>query len=121
VPSAENRANQIDRIKRLEKQQPGRLPGENERALQPECKRDQNVSQVTKVKEILQSVLPPVNRHPDQQPESPGNFEPKRQAHARHCIQLQELVCPLNRRREALFAYDLGNLLMSIGVPTMPI
>jgi hypothetical protein len=26
--------------------------------------------------------LPPIHRHPDSEPECPGNFEPERQAHA---------------------------------------
>ena len=89
VPVAEKRADEIDDVERLKKQQPARLPGKNQRAFQPQANSDQNVTQIAKIEKILQAVLAPVDRNPCHHPDRPKNLEPQGQAHARHCIQLR--------------------------------
>jgi hypothetical protein len=89
VPAAEKRADKIDDVKRLKKQQPGGLPGKNHWAFQPQANCDQNVAEIAKIEKILQAVLTPVDRNPRHYRDSPENLEPQRQTHARHCIELK--------------------------------
>ena len=76
-------AHQVDGEQTLEQQQPACLPGEQERALEPERGGDEEIAEITEEKKILRSVLPPVQRDPRNYAYGPDNLEPERDAHER--------------------------------------
>lgn len=81
VAASEECSGQVNRVDSLKEKQAARLPGENERALQPQTDPDEDVPKVTEEKKILQPVLPPVDWNPSDQPDGPENLEPERQPH----------------------------------------
>jgi len=88
--AAKNRPNQIDGIEGLKKQKPTSLPRKKQRTLQPKRRRNEKISQITEVEEVLQPILMPVNRHPSEHPQAPANLKPKRHTHARNCTRPEQ-------------------------------
>lgn len=81
VAAREECSCQVNRVDSLKEEQAARLPGENERALQPQPEADEDVPNVAEEKKVLQPVLPPVDWNPRDQPDGPENLEPERQPH----------------------------------------
>jgi hypothetical protein len=97
---------QVDGVEALEQQQSRRLPGENQRALQPQCEREEQVSQIAEEQEVLQAVLGPVERDPGDHPDGPADLEPEGDPHGRHCS--RPLSVSLRKQAIALIAEPRG-------------
>jgi len=78
VLADEKCAEKVDRVERLHDQQSNRLPGKNQAAFEPQAERDQKISNIAKEKKVLRAILLPVNRRPEHDPRSPGDFQPER-------------------------------------------
>src|SRR5579859_505686 len=81
VVAGQQSAGKIDAVESLEEKQSAGRPGKNQRALQPQCDSDEEVSDVAEEQKILCPVLPPIKRSPNDEPCSPSDFEPEREAH----------------------------------------
>jgi len=81
VAAAGQSAREVEREQSLEKKQARSLPGENERTFEPETRGDQYISQVAEEEKILQTVLAPIDGHPDRYPHGPEHLHPERNPH----------------------------------------
>src|SRR5436190_13640980 len=78
---AEQRTEEIEGKEGLKYQQSRRLHREKKRTFEPKGDHHKQVAHVAEPKEILRTIVAPVDRHPHQHPNRPQCLEPEWNAH----------------------------------------
>lgn len=76
VMSGDQGAGKVDYVEAVKQQEPAGLPGKQQRTLQPKRDPNKDVAQIAEEKEILHSILSPIQRSPRDQPDRPDNLQP---------------------------------------------